>query len=266
MSYIKSARAYALVTGGSLGIGLELSKLFAADSYNLIIVSKPEEELKAGKEQLSAMFPNIDIITIQKDLSVQGSALEVYNQVKNLDVEVDIVVNNAGFGTWGFFNGIPVEKELAMINLNVVTLFHLTRLFAADMVKKNNGRILNVSSTAGMNAQPEFSAYAATKAFSLHYSEAINFELKNSGSSVTITTLCPPPVRTGFQKSSGMEKSSMFKKSIAMDAPDVAQKAYQALFKGKSMIIPDAKGVVAMKIFKLLPKEKRMKTLINIAK
>ena len=263
MDNTPSGNACALITGGSAGIGLELSKLFAADHYNLVLVSKPEAELKKGKETLLSMFPDIDIKTIQKDLSVQNSAREVYNEVKEAGIEIDVLVNNAGFATFGDFRDIPIERELDMINLNVVTLYHLTRLFLSDMVKKDKGRILNVSSTAGLNPQPQFTTYAATKAFSLNFSEALNFELKHTRSSVRITTLCPPPVRTGFQKAAGMEKSTLFDKSIAMDAPDVAKGAYKALFEGKSMIIPSRSFSIMMKILNLFPKNLRMKSLMD---
>ncbi len=257
---------YALITGGSAGIGLELSKLFAADSYNLVIVSKPEDELETGKEKLQSMFPRVEITTIQKDLSVQGSALEVYSLVKKAGLEIDVLVNNAGFGTWGYINDIPIEKELAMINLNVVTLFHLTRLFIADMVKRDKGKVLNVSSTAGLFPMPHFATYAATKVFSLNFSEAVNFELKNAGSAVRITALCPPAVRTGFQKASGMEKSSLFQQSLTMDAPEVAKAAYSALANEQSMIIPRRAYRILNMISKLLPKNVRLKGLMDATK
>jgi short-subunit dehydrogenase len=263
MAHQHSEHAYALITGGSSGIGLELSKLFAADSFNLVIVSKPEDELKKGKETLRSMFPDVEIKTIQKDLSIQDSALEVYHEVKDAGIEIDILVNNAGFATYGYINDISIEKELSMINLNVVTLYHLSRLFIADMVKKDKGKVLNVSSTAALNPQPHFTTYAATKAFSLHFSEALNFELKHVGSSVRVTTLCPPPVRTGFQKAAGMEKSTLFDKPVTMEAPDVAKAAYDALFKEKSMIIPSASFSFLLKIIGLFPKNFRMKALMD---
>ena len=259
----KSQNAYALITGGSAGIGLELSKLFAADGYNLVIVSKPADELKTGADVLSSMYPDIDIRTIQKDLAVQHSAREVYDEVKEAGIEIDILVNNAGFATYGDFLDIAAEKELEMINLNVVTLYHLTRLFVADMIKKDHGRILNVSSTAALNPTPHFTTYAATKSFSLNFSEALNYELRVKRSKVTVTTLCPPPVRTGFQKAAGMEQSSLFDKSVTMEAPEVAKSAYKALFEGKSMIIPSRSFSLTMKIFGLLPKNTRMKALMD---
>jgi short-subunit dehydrogenase len=153
-----------------------------------------------------------------------------------------------------------------MINLNVVTLYHLTRLFLADMVEKDRGRILNVSSTAALNPQPHFTAYAATKVFALYFSEALNFELKHTNSSVTITTLCPPPVRTGFQKAAKMEDSKLFDKSAAMDAPEVAKGAYEALFQGKSRIISSKTVSFALRVLGWLPKEMRMKALMDALK
>lgn len=253
----------ALITGGSAGIGLELSKLFAADNYNLVIVSKPAEELVAAKDTLQSQYPGKEIRTIQKDLSIQGAALDVYNEVKEAGTDVEVLVNNAGFGTWGFMNEIPLEKELSMINLNVVTLYHFTRLFLADMIEKNRGKILNVSSTAGLHPVPHFATYSATKSFSLFLSEALNFELKQSGSAVSVTALCPPPVRTGFQKASGMEKSNLFKKSSTMEAPEVAKAAYEALFQKKSMILPSRSYRMMFKFMKLLSKKAVMKGMLE---
>ena len=263
MAETNSANPVALITGGSTGIGLELSKLFAADDYNLVIVSKPADELIAGKETLQSHFPDTEIRTIQKDLSIQGAALEVYNEVKEAGIEIDVLVNNAGYGTWGFMNEIPLEKELSMINLNVVALYHFTRLFMADMIEKNRGKILNVSSTAGIHPVPHFATYSATKAFSLYLSEALNFELKQAGSAVSVTALCPPPVRTGFQKASGMEKSKLFEKSSSMDAPEVAKAAYEALFQGKSMILPSRSYRFMFGFMKLLSKNAVMKGMLE---
>jgi len=263
MTETPSANPYVLITGGSTGIGLELSKLFAADNYNLVIVAKPEEELQAGKVTLQSQFPKTEIKTIQKDLSIQGSALEVYNEVRGAGIDIEILVNNAGFGTWGFMDDIPIEKELAMINLNVVTLFHFTRLFLADMIKKDQGKILNVSSTAGLHPVPHFATYSATKAFSRYLSEALNFELRNAKSAVRVTALCPPPVRTGFQKASGMEDSKLFSKSVTMEAPAVAKAAYEALFQEKSMIVPSLSFRITFKILKLFSKNTVMKALMD---
>ena len=263
MTKTTSAKPVALITGGSAGIGLELSKLFAADNYSLVIVSKPEEELAAGKETLLSLFPKTLVTTIQKDLSIQGAAQEVYDEVKEAGLAIEVLVNNAGYGTWGFMNEIPLEKELSMINLNVVTLYHFTRLFMRDMIEKNRGKILNVSSTAGLHPVPHFATYSATKAFSLYLSEALNFELKHAKSAVSVTALCPPPVRTGFQKASGMEKSNLFKKSSTMEAPQVAKAAYEALFQKKSMILPSRSYRIMFKLMKLLSKNAVMKGMLD---
>jgi len=260
-----SDKPYVLITGGSLGIGLELAKLFATDRYNLIIVSKPEDELNACSNLLKKTYPGIDVITIQKDLSVQGAAKEVYNEVKKAGVEIDVLVNNAGFATYGYMDDISIERELSMINLNVVAVYHLTRLFMRDMIKRDHGKILNVASTAGLSPIPHVCTYAATKAFSHNFSVALNYELVHAGSSVRVATLCPPAVRnTGFAKAAGVEDAKIMNSPMAMEAPEVAKAAYKALFKEKTLILPGFLTRLVMNFIHLIPTNLKMKALMSI--
>ena len=164
----------ALVTGGSSGIGMEFSKLLLQDGYRVIIVAKPEEELKKAEKWFQDHFPDANIIYHQQDLSIQGAAKDLYNYTAQNGYTIDILINNAGFASFGQYSEIEVERELSMINLNVITIYHLTRLYLKDMVARDLGKILITSSTAALVPSPKMAAYAATKAFSFSYGMAIN--------------------------------------------------------------------------------------------
>lgn len=226
-----------LITGGSSGIGFELSKIFAQKGSTLIIVSKPEQELKNAKDWFMENYPEANIIYMQKDLAIPGAAQEIYNAVKTGGYTIDILINNAGFATWGYCTELPIDRELDMINLNVVNVYHMTRLFLNDMVARDSGRILNVSSIAAFLASPLFTTYSATKSFVFNFTIALNQELKMSGSNVRATALCPPATRTKFQETAHMGDKT-FNGLFAKDAPFVAKAAYEALLKGKEMVIP----------------------------
>ncbi len=243
-----------LITGGSSGIGFELAKLFAKDGYRLVIVSKPAAELVKAEQYFQQHYPAIRILTLQKDLSLKQSSFEVYETVKAQGIKVDVLVNNAGFATYGYFNQIDVEQEYNMIQLNVANVFLLTRLFLNDMLARNEGRILNVASIAGFQPSPTFSCYAATKAFVLNYSRAISFELKERKAKVSLTTLCPPATRTPFQKAAGMQNTNVFKGFGTLDADVVAKAGYKALFKGKAVIVPGTGiGLISDMLRRTLP-------------
>lgn len=232
----------ALITGGSSGIGFELSKLFAKDGYNLVIVSLPQDELDRAKNYFDSNY-DIETVILQKNLAVQGSAKEVHDFTKEKDITIDVLVNCAGFGSFGKFNEISIDKELNMINLDLVTLYHLTRLYVDDMVERDSGYILNVASMAAFQPIPYCAMYSSVKASVLYYTRAINFELRDRGSKVSATALCPPSTKTGFAKAADMENSSMFQDEKKVATPDeVAKEAYQALFDRKPVIVP-GKGV-----------------------
>ncbi len=230
--------ATVLITGGSSGIGFELSKLFAADGYRLILVSKPAEELAEAKAALEQQFPKVKVTTIQKDLTHAHAPEEVYNEVSGMGMPVDVLVNNAGFGSFGYFAENDKNTEYNSILLNCGAVYQMTRLFLPDMIARQQGRILNVASVAAFQPNPLFGVYGATKAFVLSMSRALRFELKQQKTGITVTTLCPPPTRTKFIEAAGMQKSAIFRHFDSLDAPAVAWYGYNALFKGKEMVIP----------------------------
>jgi hypothetical protein len=228
-----------LITGGSHGIGFELAKQFAADGFRLVLVSKPEEELAYAKKILEETY-NVEVVTLAKNLATTEAASELYKWTKTLDFPIDILVNNAGFGTGGYIIDIEIERELEMIQLNVTTVYHLTRLFLQDMVAKDSGKIMNVASIAAFQPSPALSTYAATKAFVFSFTTAIAYELRQAKSKVHIMALCPPPAHTGFQAAAKLENSKLFESFSVVSAEQIARQGYRALMKGKTWIIPDA--------------------------
>lgn len=224
----------ALITGASSGIGLELAKIFASKGINLIIASRNIIELAHLGTELSQKH-KIYVEEIEIDLSRPGAAKKLYDEVKSLNFEIEYLINNAGFGDYGLFYESDWDKQERMINLNMLALTHLTRLFLPEMVKRKSGKIMNVASTAAFQPGPLMSVYYASKSYVLFFSEAIANELEGTG--VTVTALCPGPTKSGFQKTANVEHSkSLDGKSIPI-AKDVAEYGYRAMMKGKRVAI-----------------------------
>lgn len=223
----------ALITGAASGLGYELSLLLANDNYNLILVDIDVEKLEYVKVEIIKTHDcNIDILV--KDLSVPNVANEIVKEIKG--VEVDVLVNNAGFGLFGSFNNTQWLRELDMIHVHIITSTHLTKLLLDGMIKRDSGKILNVSSIAAFQPGPLMSIYYASKSYLLSFSEAIANELKGTG--VTVTVLCPGPTKTAFQKVVS-ETASNNKIRFNMASPsDVALYGYKAMQKGKTVAIP----------------------------
>ncbi len=248
-----------LITGGSSGIGFELAKLFAKDSYNLFLVSKPPQELAQAVAYFKEHFPETKIYTLAQDLSIQGSAAKVYEFTQTQALSIEVLINNAGVGTYGFLDSIDIAKEISMLNLNVLTLYHLTRLFLADMLAKNHGQIINIASVAAFQPNATLATYGASKSFVYSFSRALSQELKESGSAVKLLTVCPPATRkTAFQKRAGMEKTNTFEGFGTLDVEVVAEDAYKAFKNGKEFIIP-GRGLRLLSMFvNRLPTQWRM--------
>ena len=218
----------ALITGASTGIGKELAKIHASKGGNLVIVARSEAKLIELKNELEQQY-SIKVFVIAKDLTLSSSANEIYETVKNSGIEIDYLINNAGFGGIGKFHERKWEDDLAMINLNIVALTALTRLFLPDFIKRTSGKILNVSSTASLMPGPLQAVYYATKAYVTSFSNAISEEL--SDTNITVTTLLPGATETEFGKVSGMDKTSLFDKTAS--AYSVALDGYNAMIAGK---------------------------------
>jgi uncharacterized protein len=221
----------ALITGASGGIGYELAKFFARDHHNLVLVARSADKLAQVATELQVHGGTVK--TIALDLAPPPAPKFLFDQLAG--TPIDILVNNAGFGAFGEFALMPEEEVLGQIQLNVMALTQLTRLFLPPMVQRRSGRIMNVASTAAFQPGPGMAVYYATKAYVLSFSEAIANELRHSG--VTVTCFCPGATHTGFAKRAGTEKSRLFKQLGAMDADKVALDGYRALMEGRTLAI-----------------------------
>lgn len=226
--------ATALITGASSGIGLELAKLFAADGHDLILVARSNDALEKLAQELTGKH-NVKARVLPVDLSLSSASNQIYEQLSG--VEVEFLINNAGFGTFGMVAETKESSLLEMMQVNIVALTQLTRLFLPGMIKRKRGRILNVASTAAFQPGPLMAVYYASKAYVLSFSEALANETKGTG--VTVTALCPGPTLTGFQKRAHMEDSNLVSGNLpVMDAAGVARIGYHAMMKGKTLVIP----------------------------
>lgn len=226
--------ATALITGASNGIGLELAKVHAAKGGDLVLVARNKAKLDELKSTLENEY-KVKVYTIGKDLSATNAANEVYNETIHQNIQIDYLINNAGFGEFGLFTDTDWNKELQMINLNITTLTAFTKLYLQDMVKRRSGKIMNVASTAAFQSGPTMAVYFATKAYVLSFSEAVNNEVSDKG--VTITTLCPGATESGFQAAAAMEESRLVKGRKLPSSEEVAQYGYAAMMKGKTVAI-----------------------------
>lgn len=226
----------ALITGGSVGIGFALAHQFAKNGYDLILIARNEAKLKEAKGQLEKQY-GVTVKIIVKDLAQHGAPQDIFGELREHGIEIDVLVNNAGVGLHGFFHDTEIKKQLDVIDINIRALTHLTHLFLPEMIKRKSGKILNVASTAAFQSGPKMATYFATKAYVLSFTEALANEIK--GSRVTTTVLCPGPTESEFAKRSGEDGTRlMTNKSWMMSADAVAAMGYAGLMKGKSIVIP----------------------------
>lgn len=222
----------ALITGASSGLGKEFAHIHAERNGDVIIVARRQEKLEALKSTLETKHKT-KVMVITKDLTQPNAPKEIYEEVKNAGIHIEYLINNAGFGGHGKFHERQWEQDLAMINLNIVALTALTRLFLPDFVQRNSGKILNVSSTASFMPGPLQAVYFATKAYVTFFSNAIAEELHNTN--VSVTNLMPGATATEFASTSGMDKTGLFEKSVS--ARSVASDGYNGMLKGKLDVV-----------------------------
>jgi short-subunit dehydrogenase len=247
---MKKNHSYALVTGGTLGIGYELAKLLAKDGYNLVLVARRQDELDLAARELTDKF-GIDVTTIAKDLFDRENAFALYNEVVASGVAIDILINNAGQGQYGEFIDTDIRRELQIIDLNISSLVVLTKLFLQDMVTRGTGRILNLSSIASKMPGPWQSVYHGTKAFVQSFTEAIRSEVKDTG--VTVTALLPGATATDFFNKAEMNDSKIVQDGKLADAADVARDGYEALMQGDDMVISGIKNKIMVAQSNVMP-------------
>ena len=205
----------ALVTGASSGIGLELATLLAKNRHGVVLVARGKDRLDGIARGLTEEF-GVAATVLPADLADPAAPLDVFLTLAERKVAIDVLVNDAGFGVYGFFADTPLEKELAMIQVNVTALTHLTKLFLPGMLERRRGRILNVASTAAFQPGPLMAVYYATKAYVLSFSEALGNE--TAGSGVTVTALCPGPTLTHFQRRADFKRPRPLPGALVMDA------------------------------------------------
>jgi short-subunit dehydrogenase len=241
----------ALVTGASSGIGYELAKLFARDHHNLVLVARSAEKLARVETELQPF--GVSVKTIALDLGPAGAPRVLYDQLQREGIVVDMLVNNAGFGAFGNFADMPEEEILGQIDLNIIALTQLTKLFLPSMISRRSGRIMNVASTAGFQPGPLMAVYYATKAYVISFSEAVASELHGSG--VTVTCFCPGATHTGFARRAGTEGSRLFKRFGAMNADVVARDGYRALMKGRTLAISGTQNWLVAESTRFAPRK-----------
>ncbi len=238
----------ALITGATSGIGFEIALLFAKDNVNLLLIARNEQKLIEIKQEFEQNY-KIKVDFLSLDLSIQESLKEINDYVNDNDLQVDFLVNNAGFGDFGNFLDRDMEKYREMITLNINTLTELTQIFAKQMAVRNSGRILNVASIASLQPVPDMAVYGATKAFVLSFSEALNYELRKTN--VSVTTLLPGPTATNFFNRADGANSRMT--NMNMSAARVAKIGYKAMHKGKRKVIAGFRNKLMGFFSKMLP-------------
>jgi len=223
-----------VITGGSKGLGYEFAKLYAREKFNLILVARDEKELTKIARKLEKNH-GITCHTFAYDLSDMGEIDKFHQETKEKNLEVSILINNAGFGYWGKFDRMNPDMQIQMLNLNITGLSHLTRLFVSDMIKRGFGKILNVSSIASFTPTPFCATYSASKTYVKYFSQALDYELRNKN--IRVSTLCAPDFLSGFQERAG-NPNLIPKGPYVGTAEGVAGIAFKQFKKNKKVIQP----------------------------
>ncbi|WP_175990434.1 SDR family oxidoreductase [Bacillus sp. Marseille-Q1617] len=241
-----------LITGASSGIGLHFSHKFAQAGHNVVLVARSEEKLHSLAAELEGKY-KIKAHVIKADLAETGASRFIYEQVTSNDIEVDILINNAGFGLFGEFEQTEIEKEKDMIQVNITALTELSKYFGKEMVNRKKGQILNVASTAAFQPGPLMSVYYATKAYVLSLSEALANEWEEYG--VQVMALCPGATKTGFSDAAELQESRLFQSGV-MTVEEVVEEAYkQMAHQKKVVIIPGMKNRVLAGSIRFMPRK-----------
>jgi hypothetical protein len=247
----RGRRETALITGGSGGIGLELAKELARNGHNVVLVARKRDPLEAAAGHIEGKY-GVTAAVFAADLTDPISPERIHEGMLDQGIDIGILINNAGFGVGGAFADTDADRELEMIQVNVSSVIHLTKLFLPPMLKARRGHIMNVASTAAFQPGPLMSVYYATKAFVLSFSEAIAEELRNAG--VTVTALCPGPTETGFAAQANVGRSRLFHYSPVADPENVARYGYKAMMKGERIAIPALRDKLMIQAERITPR------------
>lgn len=257
---MKTTEQTALITGASSGIGYELAKIFAKNGYNLVLVARNTDRLNEIANELRDQHGLETVIVIGKDLTQPNAPQEVYDEIKGFGVDINILVNDAGMGEYGLFaTETDLEKELSIIKLNVVALVHLSKLFLKDMVRVNEGKILNLASVVSLMPNPYMAVYGATKAFVLSFTEALRNELKDT--EITVTALLPGATNTDFFNKAGAEGTRAHQQAQSADPAKVAADGYAALMKGHDKVVSGLMNKTQALLSNVLPDQMTSQTM-----
>jgi short-subunit dehydrogenase len=244
------AKETVLITGASSGIGMGLAKLFAADGSDLVLVARREDRLNELAEELKSEH-GIEVLVLPKDLSKKTSPKEIFNHLKKEKIEIDVLVNNAGFGSRGTVSELDTDLQVDMVQVNAAALTHLTSLFLPGIIERGQGGILNVGSLAGFQPGPNLAVYFATKAYVLSFTEALAEEISNPN--IKVSCFAPGPVKTEFGEKSDLEDSLLFKISL-MDLEPAVKAGYEGFRKGKTIVIPGLKQQIVPFLNRFTPR------------
>jgi short-subunit dehydrogenase len=241
----------ALITGASAGLGRDFARLFAADGHDVVLVARRRDKLEELAVELERDGDGIRAHVLPADLTDRTAPVQIFDHLQANGIEVEFLVNNAGFGSIGRFAELDTGRELDMVTVNIGALTHLTRLFLPGMIARGRGRILNVGSTAGFQAGPYMATYYATKAYVNHFSEALAHEVAGTG--VTVTVSCPGPTATEFAAVAGTDTAKLMASAVA-SSEEVASEAYRAMMQGKRMIVHGAKNRFLVQVLRVSPR------------
>jgi short-subunit dehydrogenase len=241
----------ALITGASGGIGEALARLLAAAHIDVVLVARSAGKLVALASDLERVH-GVQTVVLAQDLASPTAADAIAAELNRRGLHVDILINNAGFATYGPFAGTPAADETQMIQVNITALTMLTKVLLPPMLQRRYGRIMNVASTAAFQPGPLMAVYYASKAYVLSFSEALTNE--TAGSGVTVTCLCPGPTLTGFQDRAGMRESKLFSTLSVASAADVARVGFDGMMAGRAIVIPGATNRIGVQLLRLAPR------------
>ncbi len=253
----------ALITGASGGIGLELARHFARDGYDLALIARDHNTLNSIADELDKNH-KVRVKYCAKDLSVSSTPDEILESLRSEMIEIDVLVNNAGFGWYGEFSRMNLADALEMIQVNITALTHLTSLLLPGMLRRKRGKILNVASMAAFQPGPLMAVYYASKAYVLSFSHALTEELRSTG--VTVSALCPGPTPTGFGQRAGIGDKKILGGLLSTDVQFVARAGYEGLMKGKAVIIPGALNRLGTELERLMPRSLPPKIIKSVQK
>jgi short-subunit dehydrogenase len=242
----------AIITGASGGIGYEIALLFAQKKIDILIVARNEKKLENIKSAIEQQY-NITVFCVATDLATSDGFVDINHCVNTNNLSVNYLVNNAGFGDYGFFTERSMEKYSEMLGLNIISLTELTYYYAKQMIKNGKGRILNVASTAGIQPDPYFAVYGASKAYVISLTEAIHKEFENTG--VTATVLSPGATKTKFMERADMSNAKLYESGV-MTAKKVAQVGFDGMMRGSLHVIPGFKNKLLAFFSSITPSSK----------